>query len=171
MNDDTLTAALDRMSTALEPPIAADRLVDARRSQLRRRRRAAAGLTAAGVFAVIAAGGVLASGLGNADPKPDNLPIASDAPAPSEAVDEPAPEIEEIHGPWRCAEESLTPAEIEEFRSDVIDEAQLSLDVVDEKIRGYLLLGDDSDVVYELEARRVAGTDDVEILAVIRCGD
>jgi hypothetical protein len=172
MNDDTLTRALDRMATALEPPVTAHELIDTRRSQLRRRRRVATGLTAASVFAIIAAGGIMAGGLGNADPAPDGVPAASDGPATSDAVDDaPAPEVEENDGPWHCDAESLTPAEIEEFRNDVIDEAQLSLDVVDEKIRAYLLLGDKSDVVYELEARRVAGSDHVEILAVIRCGD
>jgi hypothetical protein len=172
MNDDTLTTALDRMATALEPPVAAHELIDARRSRLRRRRRVATGLTAASVFAVIAAGGIMANGLGNADPAPDGVPAASDGPASSVAVDDaPAPEVVENDEPWHCDAESLTSAEIDEFRKDVINEAQLSLDVVDEKIRAYLLLGHKSNVVYEIEARRAAGSEDVEILAVIRCGN
>ena len=110
MNDDTLTTALDRMATALEPPEIADELINARRSQLRRRRRVTTGLTAASVFAIIATGGVVASGLGNADPAPDNVPVTSEGPAPADAAEaaddaEPEAEVRENERPWSCAAE------------------------------------------------------------------
>jgi hypothetical protein len=177
MNDDTLTSALDRMATALEPPLAADELVNARRSQLRRRRRVATGLTAASVFAIIATGGVVASGLGNADPAPDIVPATSEGPAPADAAEDPVDpvdtvdselEIRENDSPWHCGQEAMTLAELQEFRNNVIDEAQLSMDLVDDKVRAYLVLSDKSNSAYELEARRLANGE-VEIVTARKC--
>ncbi len=172
MNDDTLTTALDRMATALEPPTAADQLIDTRRGQLRRRRRVATGLAATSVVAIVATGGVLASSFGNAGPQPDNTPMTSGGPTPSEAVDDEtdtAPEVRENDGPWRCSgAEPMTPQEVEVFRNEVIDEAQLGMDLVDDKVRAYVVLGDKSDAVYQLEARRLPNRE-VEIVAVVRC--
>jgi len=171
MNDDTLTTALDRMASSLEPPATANDLIDARRSRLRRRRRVTTGLTAASVFAIIATGGVLASSLGNASPAPDNVPAASDGPTPSEAVDDAGDtelEVRENDSPWHCSQDAMTLAELQEFRNEVIDEAQLNLDLVDDKVHAYVVLGDESDGVYELEARRLANGE-VDIVSVRKC--
>jgi hypothetical protein len=171
MNDDTLTTALDRMTTALEPPAAADQLIDTRRAQLRRRRRATTGLAAASVVAIVATGGVLASSFGNASPQPDNTPVTSDGPAPSEAIDETdtAPEVRENDGPWRCSgADPMTPREVEVFKDEVIQESRLGMELVDDKVRAYVVLADENDAVYQLEARRLAN-DEVEIVAVVRC--
>ena len=175
MNDDALTIALDRMATALEPPVAADDLINARRSQLRRRRRVTTGLTAASVFAIIATGGVVANGLGSADPAPDGVPVTSDGPAPSDAADAAATgtEVRENDGPWHCTpgdEGAMTPAEVEAFRNKILDESQLSADFVDNKIRAYVVIPEDGNVVYELDVRR-AGANDFEIVSVVRCAD
>jgi hypothetical protein len=183
MNDDTLTTALDRMATALEPPAGAEELITARRSRLRRRRRITTGLAAASVVAIVATGGAVASGLGNAEPAPDHDPVASDGPAPSDSAadaaddtaDNSAPktadddlEVRENDSPWHCGQEAMTLTELQEFRNDVIDEAQLSVDLVDDKVHAYVVLNDESNSAYELEARRLANGE-VEIVSARKC--
>lgn len=83
MNDDTLTIALGRMAEAIEPPAAAERLIETRRARIRGRRHLTTGLVAAGVLAIAATGGAVASAIG--DRGPDSSTPASAATAPATA--------------------------------------------------------------------------------------
>jgi hypothetical protein len=62
----------------------------------------------------------------------------------------------------------MTPQEVEVFKDEVIHESELGMELVDDKVRAYVVLADESDAVYQLEARRLAN-DEVEIVAVVRC--
>ena len=77
-------------------------------------------------------------------------------------------QLEENDSPWHCNQDEMTLAELQEFRNEVIDEAQLNLDIVDDKVHAYVVLGDESDGVYELEARQLANGE-VEIVSVRKC--
>ena len=171
MNDDTLIAALERMASSLEPPAAADDLIDARRSQLRRRRRVTTGLAAASVFAIIATGGVLASSFGNASPAPDNVPVASDGPAPSEVAED--ADRHRARDPRERQPLALQSGPDDARGAPGVQERShrrgtADLDLVDDKVHAYVVLGDKSDGVYELEARRLAN-DEVDIVSVRKC--
>ena len=100
--------------------------------------------------------------------------MTSEGPAPSESAEDPVDtvdselEIRENDSPWHCGAVAMTLAELQAFRNNVLDEAQLSVDLVDDKVHAYVVLGDESNSVYELEARRLANGE-VEIVSARKC--
>ncbi len=78
-------------------------------------------------------------------------------------------EVNANPGPWNCRptdEGEMTPPEVEAFKNQALDNAQVSIDA--DKSRAHVVIPEDASVVYELDVRP-AGPDDYEIVSVVRC--